>query len=174
MARKQVDMAKGLGSNLQALDPNTGEVLKGAMVFVPEQRKSPFGKDWFAVAQSALNFLAQNRKYLGEEGFAVFCALASKLDFQNYILINQSEMARDMGMDRGNLNKAIKRLETLGILIRGPKSGISPTFRLNPNVGWKGKGKAHFGALQEARANGWKLIKGGKKAKDLTTDLPAS
>jgi hypothetical protein len=145
------------------------------MVFVPEKHKSPFGKDWFAVAQTALDFLAQNRKYLGEEGFAVFCSLASKLDFQNYILINQAQMARDMHMDRGNLNKAIKRLEDLGILVRGPKSGISPTFRLNPNVGWKGKGKAHFGAIQEARAKGWKLVKGGKKGADQTDpDLPST
>ena len=124
----------GKGRTVETVDPSTGEVLKGVFAFVPEKHKSPFGKDWFAVAQDALNFLAQNRRYLGEEGFAVFCALASRLDFENYILVNQAEVARSMEMDRGNVNKAIKRLEELGILTRGPKSGVSPTFMLNP--GW--------------------------------------
>lgn len=157
----------GAGRTVETVDPSTGEVLKGVFAFVPEKHKSPFGKDWFAVAQDALNFLAQNRRYLGEEGFAVFCALASRLDFENYILVNQAEVARSMGMDRGNVNKAIKRLEELGILTRGPKSGVSPTFMLNPKVGWKGRAKEHFGALQKARANGWNLIEGGQQL-----DLP--
>lgn len=145
---------------METVDSQTGEVLTGNFVFIPDRHKSPFGRDWFAVAQSAMMFLAKNRKTLGEEGFAVFCALAGRLDFENYILVNQAEIGREMGMDRGNVNKSIKRLEALGILTRGPKSGVSPTFKLNPQVGWKGKAKAHFGALQQARAKGWKLIEG--------------
>lgn len=159
----------GQGRTVETIDPSTGEVLKGVFAFVPEKHKSPFGKDWFAVAQDALNFLAQNRRYLGEEGFAVFCALASRLDFENYILINQAQIAREMTMDRGNVNKAIKRLEELGILTRGPKSGVSPTFMLNPKVGWKGKARSHFNALQVARKQGWELIDGGKEKQ---LDLP--
>lgn len=110
-----------------------------------------------------MNFLAHNRRYLGEEDFAVFCALSSRLDFDNYIHINQAEIARAMEMDWGNVNKAIKRLEALGILTRGPKSGVSPIFMLNPKVGWKGKARNHFTALQTARKQGWNLIEGGKK-----------
>lgn len=154
-------------TELETVDPETGEVLKGAFVFIPEKHRSPFGKDWFAVAQDALTYLAKNRKTLGEEGFAVFCAMAGKLDFENFILISQADMARDLGMQPSNLNRSIKRLEELGILMRGPKSGRSPTFRLNPTVGWKGKSKMHFGALQEARKRGWNLINGGDQQLDL-------
>ena len=170
---EQHRMTKGAGKGrtVETVDPSTGEVLKGVFAFVPEKHKSPFGKDWFAVAQDALNFLAQNRRYLGEEGFAVFCALASRLDFENYILVNQAEVARSMEMDRGNVNKAIKRLEELGILTRGPKSGVSPTFMLNPKVGWKGKARSHFNALQLAHKQGWQLIDGGKEQQlDLFND----
>lgn len=166
--RKQLEQHRtGRAGSVETIDPSTGEVLKGVFAFIPEKHRSPFGKDWFAVAQDALTYLAKNRKTLGEEGFAVFCALAGKLDFENYILVNQAEIARDMAMDRANVNKAIKRLEALGILTRGPKSGVSPTFRLNPQVGWKGKSKMHFGALQEARKRGWNLINGGEQQLDL-------
>lgn len=162
--RKRLEQhrARGKGS-VETVDPETGEVIKGVFAFIPERHKSPFGKDWFVVAQSALTYLAENRKTLGEEGFAVFCALAAQLDWQNFILINQAEIARGLGMDRGNVNKAIKKLEGMGVLTRGPKSGVSPTFRLNPQIGWKGRTKEHFGAMQEARKKGWSLIDGGQQ-----------
>ena len=76
-------------------------------------------------------------------------------------------MARELGMKASNFSRAVARLESLGIITRGPKSGRSPTFRLNPKVGWKGKAKEHFGALQKARAQGWNLIDGGQQM-----DLP--
>ena len=41
-----------------------------------------------------------------------------------------------------------------------PKTGKSATWRLNPQVAWKGTGKKHFGALREAQKRGWKLING--------------
>ena len=157
----------GTMRNIESVDKDTGEVLQGSFVYVPEKKKSPFGRDWFAVAQSAMMFLAKNRKMLGEEGFAVFCALAGRLDFENYILVNQAEIGREMGMDRANVNKSIKRLETLGILTRGPKSGTSPTFKLNPQVGWKGQAKKHFSALQQAKIKGWKLVSSDKEQPEL-------
>ena len=61
-----------------------------------------------------------------------------------------------------NFSRAVKRLETLGILSKGPKTGKSATWRLNPQVAWKGTGKKHFGALREAQKRGWKLINGGE------------
>ena len=102
-------------------------------------------------------------------GVAVFFSLASKLDFENYILVNQADVGRDLSMDRANVNKAIKKLESLGVLTKGPKSGVSPTFKLNPVIGWKGKQRTHFNALQVARKQGWNLIEGGKQEQ---MDLP--
>lgn len=149
---------EGKGRTIETVDPSTGELLKGVFAFIPDKHRSPFGKDWFAMAQDAMAFLARNRKQLGEEGFAVFFFLASRLDFQNFILVNQAEVGRELGMHRSNVNKAIQKLKGMGVLTEGPKSGVSPTFRLNPVVGWKGKAKEHFGALREAQKRGWTLI----------------
>lgn len=54
--------------------------------------------DFFVMAQEALAYLAQNRRHLGEEGLRSFDCLASRLDFENFILINQAEAARELGM----------------------------------------------------------------------------
>ena len=62
MGKKRLEQHKKPGKPLETVDPETGEVLKGAFVFIPEKHKSPFGRDWFAVAQDALTFLAKNRK----------------------------------------------------------------------------------------------------------------
>ena len=140
--------------------------MEGAFVFVPKKGKSPFGQDWFAMAQDAMMFMAKNRRVLGEEGFAVFCALGSRLDFENFILVSQADLARDLGMLPQNIGRAVKRLEGLGVLTRGPKSGRSPTFRLNPKMAWKGGQKNHFSALQEAERKGWHLVEGGQADPD--------
>nr|CRY94961.1 hypothetical protein [uncultured prokaryote] len=169
LEQHRMKTGEGRGRTVETIDPSTGEVLKGVFAFVPEKSRSPFGKDWFAMAQDAMGFLARNRRFLGEEGFAVFFSLASKLDFENYILVNQADVGRDLTMDRANVNKAIKKLESLGVLTKGPKSGVSPTFKLNPVIGWKGKQRQHFNALQVARKQGWNLIEGGKEKQ---LDLP--
>ena len=143
---------------IENIDAVTGEVLQGTMMFVPEKKKSAFGKDWFAMAQDALSFLASNRKVLGEEGFAVFCAVASRLDFENFIQISQVQLARELGMSASNFSRAMKRLATLEIIVKGPKVGVSQTYRMNPSVGWKGSARNHFSALQEAKKMGWKVI----------------
>lgn len=143
---------------IESIDAVTGEVLQGSMMFVPEKKKSAFGKDWFAMGQEALGFLAGHRSVLGEEGLAVFCKVASKLDFENFIQISQAQLARELGMSPSNFSRAMKRLASLDIIVKGPKVGVSQTYRMNPTVGWKGSAKKHFSALQEAKAKGWAII----------------
>lgn len=143
---------------LETIDAVTGEVLQGSMVFVPEKKKSAFGDRWFAMAQNAMDFLATNRKLIGEEGFAVFFKIASRLDFENYIQVNQAELARELGMKPSSFSRAVKKLLELQVIMKGPKVGVSQTYRLNPSAGWKGSAKNHFTAMQEAKKKGWRVI----------------
>lgn len=166
MTKKKVPT--GTHRHLETYDKETGEIMQGSFVYVPPKKKSPFGDKWIMMGQESLDFLVENRKHLGEEGFAVFCALAARLDFENYILINQAELAQKIKMDRSNLNRSLKRLVDMGVIGRGPKSGRSPTFRLNPNIGWKGKAMHHFSAIQEAKVAKWKVIQGGKSDEQIS------
>lgn len=149
---------RGGPRRIEQIDANTGEILEGVMVFVPKPRRSAFGREWFAMHQAALQYLAKQRRVLGEEGFAVFCAMAGRLDFENFIQVSQAELARELGMHRSSFSQAVTKLVAMGALIKGPRVGRAQTYRLNPTLGWKGSAKSHFGAMQEARAKGWRVF----------------
>lgn len=148
----------GLISRNKSYDLKTGEVKKGALVWVPEKPKSQFGRSWFQMAQDTLKKINENRKVLGLEGVTVFNALMYRLDFENYIQVQQSEIASELDMKASNVSRAIARLESLGFIKRGPKVGRSSTYQLHPELAWKGKPGKHFTARETAKANGWRVI----------------
>lgn len=127
---------------------DTGEVMDGAVLgmFFPK-RQNGFREGWIAMAQNALVALAQAD--LGDQARRVLFVILGKLDFENYILVSQSEIAETIGMKRANVSAAIARLEGEGVILRGPKAGRSATFRLNPSYGWKGSASNHQKALRE-------------------------
>jgi hypothetical protein len=131
-----------------SVDASTGEILDGAVVgvFYP-QRRNGFGTEWLAMAQNPLMELA--KLDLGDEARRVLFAVLAKLDFENYLMLNQAQLSAELGLKSSNFNRALARLEAEGILARGPKAGRSSTFRLNPNLGWKGSASNHRKALAE-------------------------
>ena len=68
---------------------------------------------------------------------------------ENLIQVNQAEVSEQVGMNRHNVNRSIKKLIELGVILEGVKIGISRSYRLNPNFGWKGSAKGHREALHE-------------------------
>lgn len=151
------------------VDSDTGEILEGITMFVPTSspKISRFGDRWFQMAQDALSYLAAHHKDLGKEGYAVFCKMVSQLDFENYIMINQAELAREIGMQRSNFSRGLRRLIEIGVIIEGPKTGVMKTFQLNPNVGWKGNVKKHATAIERAQKMGLKVIESDPDQMDL-------
>ena len=75
--------------------------------------------------------------------------LLSVLDYENLIQVSQAEIARELNMHRQHVQRSIKRLLDLGIVLEGVKIGISRSYRLNPNFGWKGSAKGHREALTD-------------------------
>ena len=96
-------------------------------------------------------------------------ALLEQLDYENLITTNQAEIARELDMQRQNVQRSIKRLMALGVL-EGPKIGISRSYRLNPEFGWRGSGKNHIATLdlerkkRMAKAGIKGVIEGGQQA----------
>ena len=76
-------------------------------------------------------------------------AMLARLDYENLIQVNQAEVSEQVGMNRHNVNRSIKKLIELGVILEGVKIGISRSYRLNPNFGWKGSAKGHREALHE-------------------------
>ena len=79
----------------------------------------------------------------------VMWAMLARLDYENLIQVNQAEVSEQVGMNRHNVNRSIKKLIELGVILEGVKIGISRSYRLNPNFGWKGSAKGHREALHE-------------------------
>jgi len=125
-----------------------GEVLEGGVLaLIFPKRKNGFNEGWVAMSQNAMKSLA--KAGLGIQANRVLWAVLAELDFENWIQLNQAQLASEISMDRSHFNKALKKLESENIVFRGPRVGKSVTFRLNPNFGWKGSAKNHNKALQE-------------------------
>lgn len=148
------------------VDCETGEILAGSVaMLVPQRIPNGFQEGWFSMSQAQLKVFIEHRKELGLEGFSVLMALLQKLDFQNMILVSQSELGRELGMHRQNVNAAIKKLVAMGAIIEGPKAGQNRTYQLDPSFGWKGSGKEHQKALrtsEKAKAKGFSVVNGGQ------------
>lgn len=161
MSRHNIPIFQGENmKRIISVDVDTGESLEGAVIgmFYPK-RNNGFYDGWIAMAQPALMALA--KADLGQQTTRVLFALLAKLDFENYILINQAEVAQELDMKRTNVNIAIKQLLELGVLYRGPKAGRSSTFRLNSTFGWKGSAKNHKKNLeQRMKKQGLSIVDG--------------
>ena len=134
-----------MNKRLQQIDSETGEIIDGFVAYVVPKRKNGFGQGWLAMAQNGAEILAQSN--LSGNDFKVLMKLLSVLDYENLIQVSQAEIARELNMHRQHVQRSIKRLLDLGILLEGVKIGISRSYRLNPNFGWKGSAKGHREAL---------------------------
>ena len=88
--------------------------------------------------EAGMERLARDPDMTGE-AYRVFLKMVSNLDWENYIKITQKEISEDLGIRKQNVSRAVKLLVEKGIIIKGPKSGLSNTYRLNEFYGWKGK-----------------------------------
>lgn len=143
---------------VDVIDPKTGKVIRGAFVWIGERIPSPWSGKFMVSNQEFLEQLVK-RPDIGFELLRVFVFLNARLDFNNLVQLPQTEIARALGMKKQNVHRTMKRLEELGIIIRGPKVGHSCSYRLNPQAGWKGKAKDHRTALKELMdARGMRVV----------------
>lgn len=120
------------------VDKYTGEEF-GFPVIVGRKR-SPYEKGWVMNSQEALEIVAKDKDIKGET-YRVLFFICARLDFENWVQISVTEIAKELGMHQPDVSKAMKVLETKEIILRGPKVGRSYAFMLNPDFGWKGKVK---------------------------------
>lgn len=99
-------------------------------------KKKNLGNGWVAVYQKVITQVAKE-KLTGEQ-CSVFLYLLGKVDFENYLTVSQNEISEELGIHRVNVNKAIKKLKDLNLIIEGPRAGLHKTYRLNPYVAHKG------------------------------------
>lgn len=134
-------------------DARTGEKLDSEfqLALILPKRENGFKTRWLAVAQDPLMEIVTQNKEFGAESLRVLLVLIGTLDFDNLIIINQSEMARKLHMKPQNFHRAIKKLIKYGIILEGDKVFGHKRYRLNPLFGWKGSSKRHKEVLRKGR-----------------------
>lgn len=119
------------------IDKYTGE--EYGYPALTKKKKNPYGTGWLMNSQEALETVAKDKEIKGET-YRVLFLICAYLDFENWIDISITNIAKELEIHRQSASRAIKILEEKKIILKGPKKGRSNSFMLNPNFGWKGDG----------------------------------
>ena len=125
---------------MQQIDHQTGEVVEGFVAYVVPKRKKRISERMDGNGSEAMMMLAQSN--LTGNDMKVMWAMLARLDYENLIQVNQAEVSEQVGMNRHNVNRSIKKLIELGVILEGVKIGISRSYRLNLTSGGKAQPKA--------------------------------
>ena len=165
MSKQRMDLA--------TVDLNTGDVKDGVFVYCPKKQHSLFSREGFVMMSQLRSDMLANSD-LGLVDFRVLMKLIAILDMDNLIAINQTELANEMGLQRPNFSRSIKKLLSEEIIIEGAKLGQHKSYRLNAHYGWKGSTENHADALEldpiplsdRMKQSGIEsVLDGGKKSK---------
>lgn len=105
--------------------------------YLSKTRKNVLGVHWVATFQDGITWLAQQESMTGEQ-WRVFAYLVGQLDFDNYLKVQQKDIAEALNMKKPNVSRAIKKLAELDVINVGPMAGRSKTYRLNPRIAHRG------------------------------------
>ncbi|NIK80543.1 DNA-binding transcriptional regulator YhcF (GntR family) [Paenibacillus castaneae] len=140
----------------ELVDPKTGEMVK---VFIPFE-KLKHRRGFFMADQDGMVALAK----LDLKGRTkdVLLYILGKIDYENWLLINQVQIAEDLGMKPPHVSRAFKELENKRIIFKvqfltGTRWGHKVkgdeskrwAFRVDPVYAWKGKASTRTTALQK-------------------------
>jgi DNA-binding IclR family transcriptional regulator len=121
--------------NVGSVDLETGEVLPGTFVYVEGRAK--IKEAWFMGFHEGFRALAREKRLQGQP-LRVLLALMGRLDFENWMLVSQKEIAEDLGLSASRISEAMRVLTDLGIIEKGPAQGTAKSYRLTPGYGWRG------------------------------------
>lgn len=145
------------------IDAETGQVYD--LVAVPRAERTYTPGGWIMAMQHGLAALATDHT-LTDGDMRVINALLGRLDWDNYIHLEVSELATDLGRSREAVSRSISRLIKRGVLHRGPRVGRAFTYRLDPAYGYKGQAKNRAALAAELDRKGWSVIDGGNDRQD--------
>ena len=129
-----------MNRHMQQIDHQTGEVVEGFVAYVVPKAQKRISERMDGNGSEAMMMLAQSN--LTGNDMKVMWAMLARLDYENLIQVNQAEVSEQVGMNRHNVNRSIKKLIELGVILEGVKIGISRSYRLNLTSGGKAQPKA--------------------------------
>jgi len=145
------------GAPVEAINVVTGEVVA---IFErgkpkPPKKKTPKPKspyEAFAMTNlSATDYISEDTETFPQSvRLRVYLKLMGLLDYENEILLNQKEVAKQLHISQPQMCRAIKTLVQANYVLIGQRhQGTCKSYRLNPCVAWRGSQDAHRKALDE-------------------------
>jgi hypothetical protein len=104
------------------------------------QRKPQNTEEWVWVFQEHLRALALDRRMTGSH-WRVLAYLVSYATFAQDMTFKQVDVARAMGIAFQTVSRVLGELDTIGILKRVQTHAYPPTYRLNSQYIYKGRGE---------------------------------
>lgn len=120
------------------IDKYTGKEYSFPVILI--DKRNPYSKGWFMNNQETSILLAKDKDIKGQT-HRILRFIEGILNFENWIYISITDIAKELEMHRSDVSKGIKLLQEKEIILQGPKMGNSKTYMLNPTFGWKGKVK---------------------------------
>lgn len=149
------------------VDAETGELQQGFMAYVAPKRTNGFGRQWLAMAQGDVAIQLARVGGLPGDALRVFLALVAHLDYENFVVTPQAEIAARIGMQPSNFNRGLAALIAEGVVEKGPKIGRMVSLRMSPAYVWKGSASNHRKALDERmKARGLSVVQNDAATRD--------
>lgn len=120
------------------IDKYTGKEYSFPVILM--DKRNPYQKGWFMNNQETSILLAKDKEIKGQT-HRILRFIEGILNFENWLYISVTEIARELDIHRQDVSKGIKLLQEKEIILKGPKIGKCYTYMLNPSYGWKGKVK---------------------------------
>lgn len=104
--------------------------------YEPINQQRTLGTKWVATFQDGMGYLAR-QKLTGEQ-WSVYAYLVEHLNYDNWIRVRQQDICSDLGIDKSNVSKDLKRLIDVDVITKGPMAGRYHTYRMNPRIAHRG------------------------------------
>jgi Firmicute plasmid replication protein (RepL) len=144
-------------------NPRTGEYIEPTHVLIPRRETV---RDWLMIFHRSTEVLAKDKE-IGAEGLRVFLYVISQVDYENKLLVTQTDVKEALGMKQQHVSRAFRLLVEKEILIESGKVGTSKVYYLNPYVGWKGTARNLKKGLQDGFK--WEIKRSPQKEVDLSS-----
>lgn len=117
------------------VDTRTGEIHATPPIMVQPRLHWP--EESIVVWQDAAKAIARNPD-LGGEALRVWLYIVGSVGYENVLALSHGAIARELGMQRPNISRAIARLVEAEVLQEHGKFGRITTYTLNSKVAWRG------------------------------------
>ena len=109
------NIGNSMNRHMQQIDHQTGEVVRRlcGLCCSKAQKRISERMDGNG-SKEAMMMLAQSN--LTGNDMKVMWAMLARLDYENLIQVNQAEVSEQVGMNRHNVNRSIKKLIELGVI----------------------------------------------------------